>query len=54
MELLSYFTRGSLASMVMGLYVLALAPGARAQQAIDPDAQSVLAAMSNYLGPAEK
>jgi hypothetical protein len=50
MELLSYFTRGSLASMVMGLYVLALAPGARAQPAIDPDAQSVLAAMSNYLG----
>jgi len=40
----------SLASAVLGLSALALAPGVHAQQAVDPDAQAVLAAMSNYLG----
>ena len=40
----------SLVSAVLGLSALAFAPGVHAQQAVDPDAQSVLAAMSNYLG----
>jgi hypothetical protein len=44
------FSKTVLASGVLGLCVLAPAPSARAQNAVAPDAQSVLAAMSNYLG----
>ena len=40
----------SLVSAVLGLSALAFAPGVHAQQAVDPDAQIVLAAMSNHLG----
>jgi hypothetical protein len=50
MELWSYFTKAVSVSTVVGMCALAPAPGARAQNAVDPDAQSVLAAMSNYLG----
>jgi hypothetical protein len=39
-----------LASAVLALCALFSPPGARAQQAVDPDAQGVLAAMSTYLG----
>jgi hypothetical protein len=42
--------RRVLASAVLGLCVLASSLGAHAQQAVDPDAQSVLAAMTSYLG----
>lgn len=40
----------TLVSVALGLSAPAFAPGVHAQQAVDPDAQSVLAAMSNYLG----
>jgi len=51
MNLHSYSTiKSVLAPAVMGLCLVALAPGARAQNAIDPDAQAVLVAMSSHLG----
>jgi hypothetical protein len=50
MKVSSRFTKTVLVSAVVGLCVLALTPVARAQNAVDPDAQTVLAAMSNYLG----
>jgi hypothetical protein len=50
MKVSSQSTKTVLVSAVVGLCVLALIPSARAQNAVDPDAQSVLAAMSNYLG----
>ena len=50
MKLWSYFSKRVSVSAVVGVCVLALAPSARAQNAVDPDAQSVLAAMSTYLG----
>jgi hypothetical protein len=43
-------TKTTLVCGVVGLCALALAANARAQNAVAPDAQSVLAAMSNYLG----
>jgi hypothetical protein len=46
----SYFLKAVPLSAVVGVCVLALAPSAGAQNAVDPDAQSVLAAMSTYLG----
>jgi len=42
--------QSTLASAALGLWVLASAPIVHAQPAVDPDAQSVLTAMSNYLG----
>jgi hypothetical protein len=39
-----------LTSAVVGLCVLVSPPNARAQQAVDPDAQAVLGAMTKYLG----
>jgi hypothetical protein len=42
--------RGIIASAVLGLGVVASSPCVRAQQAVDPDAQSVLSAMTAYLG----
>ena len=39
-----------LTSAVLGLCALVSAPDARAQQAVDPDAQAVLGAMTKYLG----
>jgi len=48
MKLLSQFSK-DLVFAVIGLCTLALAPSARAQPAIDHDAQTVLAAMSSYL-----
>jgi hypothetical protein len=39
-----------LASAVLGICALVSSPGARAQQAVDPDAQAVLGAMTKYLG----
>lgn len=50
MKVWSYFSKTVLISAVVGLCVLASAPSARAQSAVDPDAKSVLAAMSKYLG----
>jgi hypothetical protein len=50
MNMWSCFAKAVLAPAVAGLCVLALTPDARAQNTIDPDAQSVLVAMSNYLG----
>jgi hypothetical protein len=50
MKLWSYFSKRISTSAVVGVCVLALAPSAGAQNAVDPDAKSVLAAMSNYLG----
>ena len=50
MGLWSYFTKAVSVSTVVGMCALVPAPSARAQNAVDPDAQSVLAAMSNYLG----
>jgi hypothetical protein len=50
MELWSQFTRMTPASVVVGMCLLVPGQGARAQNAVDPDAQSVLAAMSEYLG----
>src|SRR5688572_24053507 len=46
----SYFTRAVSVSAVTGVGVFALPPSAGAQTAVDPDAQSVLAALSNHLG----
>jgi hypothetical protein len=46
----SYFTKAVSIFAVVAMCALAPAPSARAQNAVDPDAQSVLAAMSNYLG----
>jgi hypothetical protein len=42
--------RSILASAVVGLCALVSVPDARAQQAVDPDAQAVLGAMTKYLG----
>ncbi|MBX6374137.1 MAG: DUF2092 domain-containing protein [Acetobacteraceae bacterium] len=50
MKLWPYFTKAVAAPAVVGMCVLAPAPGARAADAVDPDAQGVLAAMSSYLG----
>lgn len=50
MKLWLHSTKTVLLSAVLGLCALPLAPNARAQNAVAPDAQSVLAAMSNYLG----
>jgi hypothetical protein len=50
MKVWSDFAKVALICAVAGLSVAGWAPGARAQQAIDPDAQSVLDAMANYLG----
>jgi hypothetical protein len=51
MNLRSYsIIKSVLAPAVMGLCLVALAPGARAQNAIAPDAHGVLVAMSSYLG----
>jgi hypothetical protein len=50
MRLRSYSARLSMALAVLGLCVLGPARHALAQHAIDPDAQSVLSAMSTYLG----
>jgi hypothetical protein len=50
MKFRSLHSRRILASAVLGLCVLASSPGVHAQQAVDPDAQSVLAAMTSYLG----
>src|SRR4051812_6558103 len=50
MELWSRFTTAAKVSAVAGMCVVALGPSARAQNAVDLDAQRVLAAMSNYLG----
>src|SRR5258708_28355531 len=50
MKAWSQVTKAVLAPIAMGLCLLVLAPGARAQSTIDPDAQGVLVAMSNYLG----
>ena len=50
MKAWSHFSKAVSVSALVGMCVLALAPSARAQNAVDPDAQSVLAAMSNYLG----
>jgi hypothetical protein len=44
------FTRPILVSAILGICVLASSPCVRAQQAVDTDAQSVLVAMTNYLG----
>jgi hypothetical protein len=46
----SYIKKAVLVSAVAGFCAIAPAPGVRAQDAIAADAQSVLAAMSNYLG----
>ena len=40
----------TLVSAVLGLCALLSAPDVRAQQAVDPDAQAVLGAMTKYLG----
>jgi hypothetical protein len=50
MKAWSGFSKTVLVSGVLGLCVFVLAPSARAQNAVAPDAQNVLAAMSNYLG----
>jgi len=46
----SRLAKAASVSAVVGMCVLAPAPAARAQNAIDPDAQGVLAAMSAYVG----
>jgi hypothetical protein len=50
MKISSYLTKAVLFYAAVGLCGLAQASSARAQQSVDPDAQRVLAAMSNYLG----
>ena len=50
MKVWSYFTKTVLVYAVAWMCVLALPPSALAQGAVDHDAQSVLASMSNYLG----
>jgi hypothetical protein len=50
MKVWSYITKTALIFGVAGLCAIALVPGVRAQGAVDPDAQGVLAAMSDYLG----
>ncbi|HBK05193.1 MAG TPA: hypothetical protein DDZ81_04945 [Acetobacteraceae bacterium] len=50
MKAWSHFTKLVLVFAFAGLWGFAMASSARAQQALDPDTQSVLAAMSNYLG----
>jgi hypothetical protein len=48
------FARTLSVAVVVGLCALGLAPGARAQSAVDPDAQGVLAAMSRHLGSLQR
>jgi hypothetical protein len=50
MELWSQFTKAVSVSALLAVCVLTLTPSARAQPTIDADAQSVLEAMSNYVG----
>jgi hypothetical protein len=50
MKLWSQFTKAVSVSALLAVCVLALTPSARAQPTIDADAQSVLAATSNYVG----
>jgi hypothetical protein len=50
----SHFATPISASAVAGMCALALPPGARAQTAVDPDAQGVLAAMPGHLGGLER
>ena len=50
MELWSRLTKAVMVPAVAGMCAVAPGPSARAQSAVDPDAQSVLAAMSNHLG----
>ena len=50
MKIWSYFTKPVPVAAAVGLCVFALAAPAGAQNAVDSDAQSVLASMSNYLG----
>jgi hypothetical protein len=50
MKLWSHFTKAVSVSALLAVWVLALTPSARAQPAVDTDAQGVLAAMSNYVG----
>jgi hypothetical protein len=45
-----WLSRSTLVSAIVGLCALASPPSARSQQAVDPDAQRVLAAMTDYLG----
>jgi hypothetical protein len=49
----SHPAKPALLSAILALWALSLAPSARAQPAIDPVAQQVLAAMSGYLGGLE-
>lgn len=48
------FIRALSVTVVVGLCALGLAPGARAQGAVDPDAQGVLTAMSRHLGSLQR
>jgi hypothetical protein len=50
MKMWSHFTKAVLVHAAAGLCVVALAPSVHAEGAVDPDAQRVLTAMSNYLG----
>ena len=50
MKMWSHFTKAVLVYAAAGLCGVALAPSVRAEGAVDPDAQRVLTAMSNYLG----
>lgn len=50
MKLWIYLTKAVSISAVIGVCLIAPVSSARAQNAIDPDAQSVLATMSSYLG----
>jgi hypothetical protein len=50
MERWSRLAKAAMVSAVAGMCAVAPGPSARGQSAVDPDAQSVLAAMSNYLG----
>jgi hypothetical protein len=50
MKISSWRPRPILVSAILGLCFFASSPCVHAQQAVDPDAQSVLAAMTGYLG----
>ena len=49
MKIFSYFSKAVLPPAVAGLCVLALTQGAPAQDTVDPDARSVLTAMTSHL-----
>lgn len=50
MKMRSHFFKAVPISAAVGMCFLTLAPSAGAQNAVDPDAQSVLSAMSTYVG----